>query len=38
VDENNRVSAPVNFIVNSDTAVINCRHDELLGDEASSLI
>jgi hypothetical protein len=38
VDENNRVSAPVNFVVNADTAVLNCGHDELLGDEAGSMI
>jgi len=27
----------VDFIVNLDTAVINCRHDELLGDEAGRM-
>jgi hypothetical protein len=31
------VSAPVNFIVNLDTAVLNCGHDEFLGDVAGRM-
>lgn len=34
VDEDNRVTAPVDFIVNLDTAVINCGQDALLVGEA----
>jgi hypothetical protein len=32
------MSAPVNFIVDSDTAVLDCGHEELFGDEAGSMI
>jgi len=38
MDEHYRVSAPVNFIVNLDAAVLNCGHEELLGDGADRMI
>ncbi|GAA4093055.1 hypothetical protein GCM10022414_15940 [Zhongshania borealis] len=37
VDKHNRVSAAVNFIVNLNTAVIYCGHNELLGDVAGRM-
>ena len=38
VDENHRVPAPVDFIVNLDTVVLDCGHERRLVDGADGMI